>query len=181
MKLLIYITEIAFSGMGAKPKTTTITIFLFIFVIGATPWIFVSEGWLDKIGFVYALTNPSILIWWLMIMTSMTLSEEDIKRQDQLIPAAFALGYCTLILTYAFEWALVSLSEYGTVNGLVCGSFDFDCFLNSLYFSIITATTVGYGDITPITLDTRLLAASQSLSSTLFALVGLAILYNKRK
>ncbi|MBY4867026.1 ion channel [Burkholderia anthina] len=181
MKLLIYMTKSAFNGMRTKPKTTAASSFLFIFIIGLTPPIFISKGWIDKIGFVYALVNPSLLIWWLSIMTSMELSEEDIKKQDQLIPAAFALGYCTLILSYLFEWMFISLANSNSVQGLNCIDLNINCALNSFYFSVMTATTVGYGDITPIALDARLLAASQSLSSTLFAIVGLAILYTKRK
>ncbi|MCA8100988.1 ion channel [Burkholderia contaminans] len=181
MKLFIYMTKSAFDGMRTKPKTTIIFSFLFISIICLTPSTFIGKDWTDKVGFVYALVNPSLLIWWLSTMTSMELSEDDIKKQDQLIPAAFALGYCTLILSYLVEWIFISLINNNSVQGLNCIDLNVDCVLNSFYFSVMTATTVGFGDITPTALDARLLAASQSLSSTLFAIVGLAILYTKRK
>ena len=44
---------------------------------------------------------------------------------------------------------------------------------NAIYFSYITLTTVGYGDITPVSNAARMLAITESMSGILF--VGVLI------
>ncbi len=54
-----------------------------------------------------------------------------------------------------------------------------DSFLRMLYFSSVTITTLGYGDIVPISIRTRLLVAFQSVFGVV--LIGLFLLFLNRK
>lgn len=85
----------------------------------------------------------------------------------------FAAGYLTLIVLFAtFYAALWRLSGAQSFGGLPATP-NFDVFL---YFSLVTATTIGYGDITPQTPFARLLAGTESLASLAWTLVVFAAL-----
>ena len=53
--------------------------------------------------------------------------------------------------------------------------------LRALYFSIITMTTVGFGDISPITRCTRILVASEALFGIFMLAVLLGVLLGQRR
>jgi len=69
---------------------------------------------------------------------------------------------------------------YLIVDGLIPGSFAFSTGpsagqsmtgFNAYYFSFITLTTVGYGDITPVSNGARALAAMEAMTGTLYVAV----------
>jgi len=82
-------------------------------------------------------------------------------------------------LLLSFAWAL----GYWLVAELVPGAFSFNAVsggdtsikgFNGLYFSIITLTTLGYGDITPVAKVARMLAAMESMTGLLYVAVLIA-------
>ena len=86
------------------------------------------------------------------------------------------MPYRTLFLLWAmlllgFGLAYYTLSTLSPDNGLTDfkGASDMKQFLNSVYFSIITATTVGYGDIVPMGISKILAAGESVLGFFLFA------------
>jgi voltage-gated potassium channel len=52
--------------------------------------------------------------------------------------------------------------------------------INSLYFSVSTATTVGYGDLAPTTMGSKIFTTVYMLASTGLALYSIALLAQKR-
>ena len=54
-------------------------------------------------------------------------------------------------------------------------------FADCLHFSVITMTTVGYGDITPRSLAARLAADVEAVSNTLLLIFGVGIILGTRK
>ncbi|OGJ63203.1 hypothetical protein A3D12_03600 [Candidatus Peribacteria bacterium RIFCSPHIGHO2_02_FULL_55_24] len=104
-----------------------------------------------------------------------------------LIERVNALSYETL----AFLWIGVILGSTGLyfivgsspVHGLttIANLTPHAQFWNSLYFSIITATTVGYGDITPLGFS-RVVAATESVTAfAIFAILVAKLVSNRQE
>lgn len=80
--------------------------------------------------------------------------------------------YLLMGLTWANAYALVESvnpGSFSTESG--DGAFTFPAFI---YFSFVTLTTLGYGDITPITDQARSLAVLEMVSGTLYIAVLIA-------
>ena len=79
------------------------------------------------------------------------------------------VSYVELSVVFGDMYLLIS-SEFYCSNTNYCGV---DTLYGSWYYSVITLTTVGYGDIVPISNRARILAACEALAGV--ALVGLAV------
>lgn len=98
------------------------------------------------------------------------------------IAKAKAVGIDTLCgavaayLLLAIVWAVC----YGIIEALLPGSFgfeaaDFDMIWNHLlYFSLVTLSTLGYGDITPLSSVARIWSAFEAVVGTLYLTVLIA-------
>lgn len=104
-------------------------------------------------------------------------------RVDSEVVCAGISVYLLIGLAWSFAYIitawLVPNSFY--FDGQVESPRDMDSF-TSVYFSFVTLTTVGYGDITPVSDIARMLAASESMTGTLFVAIlisRLVSLYSK--
>lgn len=88
----------------------------------------------------------------------------------------FIPSYLMVIISLAFAYQQIDVLAPGAIaytNGeLVDGFGDF------LYFSIISLTTVGYGDITPISGFARFLASAEALCGILMAVISIGFIVN---
>jgi hypothetical protein len=89
--------------------------------------------------------------------------------------SAFAAGYIAIIILFAtFYGAIWRLEGMGALAGAgIPTTPDFGVFL---YFSLVTATTVGYGDIVPQSLAARSVTGIESLVCLAWTLVVFAAL-----
>ena len=86
---------------------------------------------------------------------------------------AFLTFYSLIIIVFACLYRIIDL--YAPEHHfLVAGAMRDLTFIESLYFSIISLSTVGYGDITPITSEVRALVAIQTVAGVLLMLFGFA-------
>jgi hypothetical protein len=105
-----------------------------------------------------------------VIVVSLVLVEifKATRVDVEILSGAMAV-YLLIAVNFAFLFHLM--------EGLEPGSFDvsdrqnFDSFL---YFSLVTFTTLGYGDITPVTKLARIWAALESVIGVLYATVLIA-------
>ena len=77
----------------------------------------------------------------------------------------------------AYTWAAL----YGAMANLYPGSFQLgtnsvDRQSDLIYFSLVTLSTVGYGDIVPLTGEARMLAALEGVTGVLYIAITVAIL-----
>ena len=86
---------------------------------------------------------------------------------------AFFTFYSLIVIVYACIYRIVDVYT-ATSHFLVGGETRAIGFTESLYFSIITLSTVGYGDITPLTNLVRTIVAVQVLSGVLLLLFGVS-------
>lgn len=82
--------------------------------------------------------------------------------------------YMTMLAGFTLVNATLEVGHLltGTTMPFEFGAQEGELFLNSFYFTVVTMTTLGYGDIVPKTWDAKLLLILQSLTSyVMFALM----------
>lgn len=94
-------------------------------------------------------------------------------RVDSEVLCAGIATYLMLGLLWSFAFKLVDWRTNGAfaLHGVPDVNHALNTGFTSLYFSLITLTTVGYGDITPVSDVARMLAALEALTGTLFVAV----------
>lgn len=103
---------------------------------------------------------------------------EQLKGLIIFSAAYYSVIYTIYILTFALSYTLFGFF-YGvqSYNAIIHKPSTFrPDFFSSLYFSIITQTTVGYGDLSPANNITKILASTQALIGSFAIPVFLAIL-----
>jgi len=83
----------------------------------------------------------------------------------------------SIYLLLGATWAAL----YGVIENLHPGSFQLgghvtDRQSDLIYFSLVTLTTIGYGDIVPLTGEARMLAALEGVTGVLYIAITVAIL-----
>jgi voltage-gated potassium channel len=101
------------------------------------------------------------------------LFDEFFARARRLaVPAfAFLTFYSMIVIGFASIYQLMARAD-GAVHFLVDGRHQRLDFSQSLYFSLMTMATVGYGDITPTSEAARMVAAIQVVLGVLLLLFG---------
>jgi voltage-gated potassium channel len=101
------------------------------------------------------------------------LFDEFFHRSAGLIVPAFAFlsFYSLLVILFAALYAVLDQAAGGT-NFRIDGVVRAISFPESLYFSLMTLSTVGYGDIAPATSAIRVVAAVEIVSGILLLLFG---------
>ncbi len=128
--------------------------------------------------------TPTITIWGyllsLMVMISLTLVSIDrVFRDKRPVTISRVVGAVAVYVLFAMTWAYL----YELFNLLLPGAFNLpgaerlsasDLLGNFTYFSFVTLTTLGYGDITPVHPVVRLFVVVQALFGQLYPATLLA-------
>lgn len=167
---------------GGRGVAGTLSWLVPVFAIGAAtfavPDMALTSGGLDAvfigamaaIGAVVFAVSPGVAAF---LIDAGLLFEEFFGRISQLAAAAFAFltFYSVIVIVFAGLYRVldkVSGTPHFTVHGVARDI----SYAESLYFSIVTMATVGYGDITPITDLARLVAAIEVVLGVLLLLFG---------
>ena len=104
----------------------------------------------------------SVLAWFdAVLLLALVLSQRSFTQSSLAAGSLFALTSAGLLLMYAVFGALYLGHEF---------SQPVDSLATALYYAVITMSTVGYGDITPVTAHARLFTVSITvLGITVFA------------
>ena len=84
---------------------------------------------------------------------------------------AFLTFYSVLVIVFAAFYRIMDLIS-SAPNFVITGQSREISFVESLYFSVITMATVGYGDITPLSDVARMIVAAQVVIGILLLLFG---------
>jgi len=124
-------------------------------------------GWFETVRYI---TMMSFLFW----VCGLLLGDIILRSQNVTLELIFgAINiYLMVGLAFAFMFGLIEHLQPGSFAGLAEKMNAPDSILNFIYFSFITLTTLGYGDITPLTPY----ATTASFTEAVFGQLYLAIL-----
>jgi voltage-gated potassium channel len=109
----------------------------------------------------------------IFLLDSGLLFEEFFQSASRLLVPAFAFltFYSMLVIVFACTYRIVDRFTDGP-QFLINGAPETITFAQALYFSVITVSTVGYGDVVPLTDSVRVIVAIQIICGVLLLLFG---------
>lgn len=140
----------------------------------------------DGHGWIFVILNALILAYLAMatgLMFSDVFTSGDVDR-NRLVGASCAYVFVGLTWTYAYLF-LHAFADGPAMTPIVTGGDAAALHAEYLYFSFVTLSTLGYGDLVPQALTFRIAAASEALVGQIFMailvarIVGMHLLRSK--
>ena len=170
------IATIMIAAWGQKGQHSRLVINI-IFVLVMLLFI-VAGAVLDKAGFSYAhlLLLLCFFIWmtWLLLRQVLFTGAVDGNR----IVGAICI-YMLLALVWAMLYLLIAEALPGSFNGVPQAPW-LENFSTAIYFSFVTITTLGYGDILPVTPLARFLVTMEAIVGVFYMAIVVASLIGVR-
>ncbi|WP_208539102.1 potassium channel family protein [Algihabitans albus] len=153
-----------------------------VMLIGAATFALPGKGlstaWHDGL-FVGAMTLVALIVLFvsrevaIFLLDTGLLFEDFFRRISRLVVPTFAFltFYTLLIVIFACLYRIIDVYTLSP-HFRIAGELREIAFLESLYFSVITLSTVGYGDIVPTSDPIRVIAAIQIVLGVLLLLFG---------
>jgi hypothetical protein len=165
----VIFTLLLITGAGVVPRRRpmAITVGVAVSVALLLRWttLFMPFGWLQELRTISALVCYCLLI---MMTLAQVFREGPVTIHR--VQGAIAV-YLLLGLAWAASYELLVLMRPGAFTG---AGVDLDTPRSWIYYSFVTLTTVGYGDITPVHPLARSLAVFEALTGQLFPAILLA-------
>ena len=173
-KLWLGIAIIVIAGSFVAPAlvaNTSLRSDLFLAVLGfllyCASWMFIAEGLFMSAAHLYGLRRKSLFMFeWPAKYGS---AKEARFWRLASIPLCL-LSYAFTIYGFAMAFLFLSLMNHSAFN---VGELSF---FSAIYFSVVTAATVGYGDILPLSTGARLLVIAEIGASLLFVIFFFSVL-----
>lgn len=170
----ILLTIVLLTGILAVRRERHILVATLVLVIPALTARWISE-WFDSTQSLATVVAQSLLAIYLLFIAVVVLLA--VLGHEKVTPQTVSGAVCVYLLI-AFVFACL----YGIVEFSMPGSLDFSgtrigadnpsmentAFPRLLYFSFVTLTTLGYGDIVPVSGAARSLTISETLAGQLF-------------
>jgi len=131
-------------------------------MFGFSPWF----GVLGKLGFGLFFMTVGLII-----MSNIMLHLRHVT--DELIYGAINV-YLLIGLSFAFIHSLVEIMQPGSIVGLDALSMSEASIMPFVYYSFVTMTTLGYGDLSPVTGPAVTLAYVQAIFGQLYIAIMIA-------
>lgn len=121
--------------------------------------------WLQITGRLCGIAFFAFLI---VVILKFILSQDEIKRD---LIAGAAIVYLSIAALWANAYWVIELMHPGSfaIPGQSAGSI-----VNSMYYSLVTITTLGYGDITPITSVAKVCSTLEAVIGQLYLVITVA-------
>jgi len=155
--------------------------------VGALVFLMPQEvpGRMLDLAFIGAMAAISLVVLFaapdvaMLLLDSGLLFEEFFAQIKRLVEPAFAFTTFYSLLVIVFAALYTVLDRFSAApNFEIHGMARDITFSEALYFSVITLSTVGYGDVFPMTDGVRLLVAVQVVSGVLLLLFGFNAIFN---
>jgi hypothetical protein len=159
---ILLVSEVLALTTVGPVRTTLLSLAIFTVVVDLASWVVPVTPVLVR-G-----TSLLSLLLLLAVVLFQTLRDGPVTRHR--IQGAIA-AYLLLGIAWAHAYALVALLRPGAFSGAVSVSDGPRAFF---YFSFVTLTTVGYGDILPVHPAARSLAMLEAVTGTLYLAILLA-------
>lgn len=151
-------------------------------------WALVAAAFIERLAVVYAHSRTLNLVGslgWMLLLSFVTWSTlRGVLKQRAVTSETICMSisvYLLLGVTWAFLYVVIFLLQPGafSISGLATTipghSADTQSLLPTLgYFSLITLSTVGYGDITPLTMQARFAAAAEGITGQFYLAILVA-------
>ena len=181
--LLFGILVLGLLGIAKTELSRRTLIYSYVVLCGITLFTMDAEQVVYKVA-----SNVAVLFF--LFCCSMLTERYLLTRQkvDREVLLAALCGYAILVMLFASAFVLLDTAHGGAFQFADTSPLAQDAATTigsssrALYFSLVTITTLGYGDITPVTQDARLFAALEAFVGQLYLailvarLVGLQLL-----
>jgi voltage-gated potassium channel len=155
-----------------------------VFLIGALTFLVPGHAFssgAEDVVFLAAMTLVSVIVLSgsrhvsIFLVDTGLLFEGFFQHISRLVVPAFAFLtlYSLLTIIFACIYRIIDRVEDGTLFRIL-GTLREITFPEALYFSIVTLSTVGYGDIVPITNLARLIAVTEVVCGILLLMFGVS-------
>jgi voltage-gated potassium channel len=140
--------------------------------------VIVGGAVLDQVGFTYAhlILLLSFFVWMTWVAARQVLFTGDITEND--IVGAICI-YMLLGLIWAMLYLFIAELSPGAFNGLPQAPW-LENFAEAVYFSFVTITTLGYGDISPVQPLPRFLVLMEAIVGVFYMAILVASLIGVR-
>jgi hypothetical protein len=89
------------------------------------------------------------------------------------------LTYITLGITFGFLYVVLLRNNHDAISGMLVNDYNgLEIYFRSIYFSFITLTSVGYGEVLPLSLLAQLLVILESVMGVLLLSFSLGIVFS---
>jgi hypothetical protein len=110
-----------------------------------------------------------------LCITFVALSGDRAGGHDAIFGAIF--GYFLIALAFAMLYVQLERAQPGSFELPESGSHE----ASLVYFSLVTITTLGYGDITPVSKLARVLTGIEAASGTMYVAVFIAMIIGRQR
>jgi len=170
LELLFDVVLLAGAYSAAWQSRHRLPFFVLTAVTLATRW---TDMVLDHSGF--SLASIALVILWLGYAVPLIVT--DLFRMREVGTNAILgaiVAYVLVAVAFGSLYLMVELLQPGSFTGLPVGSNQAELESALLYFSVVSITTMGYGDITPISGLSRSLSSIEGMFGTLYLAVMIA-------
>ena len=123
----------------------------------------------------FELVSSAITVTWIVYAIVIVGKQLFVAREvtTNMIYAA-VIAYLLAAIAFSFVYEVIELQQPGSFSGLPDGAGPLALGDALLYFSLLSLTTVGYGDIVPVSALARPLAVLEAVFGTLYLAVVIA-------
>ena len=159
---------------GTSAWTPRIVAGLVVFAAFAAVMTWLIPGVKDEVGVATRLVVLSVVIVLPFVIGGGAL--RAMKEEGVTLGVVFGAVAIYLLIAVAFAVTYAIIGDVGSKPFFAGGgTTDFDAFPEFMYFSVITQSTVGYGDLVPATGAGRAFASAQALMGQLYLVSVVAV------